>query len=109
MSAIVDNWTDYYIARTKAVLDGTWKSGDVWGGLKTKMVVMAPFTNMPDDAKKMAEATTQAIMADKLHPFQGPILKQDGKEAVKAGAVLPDGDILGMNWWVKGIEEKAPG
>jgi len=109
MSAIVDNWSDYYIRRTKALLDGTWKTGDVWGGLKTKMVMMAPFTNMSDDVKKMAEATTQAIIDGKLHPFQGPLAKQDGTQVVKPGAALPDGDILGMNWWVKGIEEKAPG
>ena len=57
LTAIVDNWAPYYIERTQAVLDGTWKSGDTWGGLGTKMVVMAPFTNMPDDVKTMAEAT----------------------------------------------------
>jgi basic membrane protein A and related proteins len=107
LSAIVDHWDDYYIARAKAVLDGTWKSEDTWGHLGT-MVLMAPFTNMPDDAKSMAEATTKAISTGKLHPFHGPIYKQDGTLAVKEGAVLPDGAILGMNWYVKGIEEKAP-
>ena len=43
---------DYYVERTKAVLDGTWKSGDTWGGLAAGMVVMAPYKNMPDDVKK---------------------------------------------------------
>jgi len=109
LSSIIDNWGDYYIGRTKAVLDGSWKSGDVWGGLGTKMVVMAPFTNMPEDVKTLAEGTYEAIAAGKLHPFQGPISKQDGTLVVKEGAVLPDPDILGMNWYVKGIDEKAPG
>jgi len=108
LSAIVDNWSDYYIQRTQAVLDGTWKSGDVWGGLGSKMVVMAPFTNMPEDVRKMAEATVADISSGKLHPFHGPLYKQDGTLVVKAGAVLPDPDILGMNWYVKGIDEKAP-
>jgi basic membrane protein A and related proteins len=109
LSSIIDNWTEYYVARTKAVLDGSWKSGDVWGGLGTKMVVMAPFTNMSDEIKQIAEATSQAIAGGKLHPFHGPISKQDGTLVVKEGAVLPDPDILGMNWYVKGIDEKAPG
>jgi basic membrane protein A len=109
LSGIVDNWSGYYIERTKAVIDGTWKSGDVWGGLGTKIVVMAPFTNMPEDVKTMAEATTQAIASGKLHPFRGPIYKPDGTLAAKDGAALPDPDILGMNWYVKGIDEKAPG
>jgi basic membrane protein A len=109
LSAIVDNWSDYYVARAKAVIDGSWKSGDVWGGLGTKMVVMAPFTNMPEDVKKMAEASTTAIAAGKLHPFHGPLYKQDGTLVVKDGDVLPDPAILGMNWYVKGIDEKPPG
>jgi basic membrane protein A and related proteins len=108
LSAIVDNWSDYYVQRTKAALAGSWRSGDVWGGLGTKMVVMAPFTNMPDDVKQMAEVTVQAIAAGKLHPFHGPLYKQDGTLVVKADAVLPDPDILGMNWYVKGIDEKPP-
>lgn len=108
LSSIIDNWAGYYIERTKAVLDGTWKSGDVWGGLGTKMVVMAPYTNMADDVKKMAQDTEAAIAGGKLHPFHGPIYKQDGTLVVKEGAVLPDPDILGMNWWVKGIDEKPP-
>src|SRR5215218_10513228 len=32
LTSIVDNWADYYMARTKAALDGTWKSEDTWGG-----------------------------------------------------------------------------
>src|SRR6202008_5005902 len=49
LTAIVDNWAPYYVQRAKDMLDGKWKSEDVWGGLKSEMVVMAPYTNMPDD------------------------------------------------------------
>ena len=55
LTSIMDNWGPYYIERVKAELDGTWKSEDFWGGLKSKIVVMAPYTNMPDDVKKLAE------------------------------------------------------
>src|SRR5215467_13290485 len=37
LTAIIDNWGPYYIERTKLQLDGKWASGDVWGGLKSKM------------------------------------------------------------------------
>jgi simple sugar transport system substrate-binding protein len=107
LSAIIDHWSDYYVERTRAVLDGSWKSGDVWGRLGT-MVQMAPFTNMPDDVLSMAKTTTAAISAGSLHPFHGPLAKQDGTPVVKQGEVLADGDILGMNWYVKGIDEKPP-
>src|ERR1700710_297309 len=110
LTSIMDNWGPYYTARVKAELDGTWKSEDIWDGLKDKMVVMAPYTNMPDDVKKAAEETEAAIKAGKLHPFKCPVVGQDGKEVeCKGGANLADGQILGMNFYVKGIDDKIPG
>jgi simple sugar transport system substrate-binding protein len=110
LTSIVDNWTPYYVERTKAVLDGTWKSGDVWGGLASKLVMMAPFTNMPDEVKKMAEATEVAIITGKLHPFKCPVIDQSGKTVeCKGGTHLADEQILSMNYFVKGVDEKLPG
>jgi simple sugar transport system substrate-binding protein len=110
LTSIMNNWGPYYIARVKAELDGTWKSEDVWDGLKEKMVVMAPYTNMPDDVKKAAEETEAAIKDGKLHPFKCPVIGQDGKEVeCKGGDKLAGGQILGMNFYVKGIDDKIPG
>jgi basic membrane protein A len=109
LTAIVDHWGDYYIQRTKAVLDGTWKSGDTWGGLDVNMVQMAPYKNMPDDVKKMAEETEAAIKTHKLNPFKCPVYGQDGKEIeCKGNGALSDEQVLGMNFYVKGIEDKIP-
>ena len=57
LTSIMDTWAPYYISRVKAELDGTWKSEDTWGGLESKMFQMAPYTNMPDDVKKLAMDT----------------------------------------------------
>jgi basic membrane protein A len=108
LTSIVDDWDGYVIGEAKAVLDGTWKSHDTWGGIKEGMVVMAPFANMPDDVKAKAEASKKAIADGTLHPFKGPVLKQDGSVAVKEGETAPDPMILGMNWYVKGIDDKLP-
>ncbi len=109
LTAIIDHWGDYYIQRTKAVLDGTWKSEDTWGGLAAKMVVMAPYKNMPDDVKKMAEETEAGIKSGKVNPFKCPIVKQDGSQVeCKGNGVLSDEQILGMNFFVKGIDDKLP-
>lgn len=108
LTSIVDDWSVYYTDRVKAVLDGTWKSDDTWGGFAAEMVLMAPYTNMPDDVAKEAAETEESIRSGQLHPFAGPIFKQDGTEAVKQGEVLSDEILLGMNWYVKGIDEKLP-
>lgn len=108
LTAIIDDWDPYYIERAKAVIDGTWKSGDVWGGLDTGMVAMAPYTNMPDDVKAIAQKVEADIISGKLHPFTGPIKDQSGAIKVKAGEIMDDGALLGMNWYVEGVEGKLP-
>jgi basic membrane protein A and related proteins len=110
LTSIIDNWAPYYIARVKAELDGSWKEEDTWGGLKSNMVVMAPFTNMPDDVKKLAEDTEAAIVDAKLFPFKCPVIDQEGKTVeCKGGDRLDDGQVLGMNFYVKGVDDKVPG
>lgn len=110
LTSIIDTWAPYYISRVKAELDGTWTSQNTWGGLDSKMFEMSPYANMPDDVKKAAEETQAAITAGKLHPFKCPVLGQDGKEIeCKGGDHLDDGQILGMNFYVKGVDDKVPG
>jgi simple sugar transport system substrate-binding protein len=109
LTAIIDDWSGYYVQRVRAALDGTWKSGDVWGGLDSGMVVMAPYKNMPDDVKKLAEETEAAIRSGKLNPFKCPVVNQDGKEVeCKGQGALSDEQVLGMNFYVKGIDDKLP-
>jgi len=110
LTAIINNWTPYYVDRIKLALDGKWATGDVWGGLNSKIVQMAPYTNMPDDVKKLAMDTEAAISGGKLHPFKCPVVDQNGKTVeCKGGANLDDGQILGMNFYIKGIDDKVPG
>src|SRR5260370_411529 len=40
LTSLVDNWGPYYIQRVTEELDGKWKSGDTWGGLKAKSFLM---------------------------------------------------------------------
>ncbi|MDX3977897.1 BMP family ABC transporter substrate-binding protein [Shinella sp.] len=108
LTAIVDTWGAYYIKRTKAVIDGTWKSEQVWDGLKDGILTMAPYTNMPDDVKKLAEEAEAKIRAGELHPFTGPIKKQDGSDWLADGAVSDDGTLLGMNFYIAGVDDQLP-
>ncbi|WP_235285110.1 BMP family ABC transporter substrate-binding protein [Thalassospira sp. HJ] len=108
LTAIVDNWDSYYVARAKAVADGTWESTDTWGGINTGMVEMAPYTNMPDDVKALAEETAAKISSGEFHPFTGPIYDQTGELRVAEGEVADDGMLLGMDWYIKGIDAELP-
>ena len=107
LTALTDEWGPYYISRVQAALDGTWKPDNVWLGIKDGAVKLAPFTNMPDDVKAMAEATEKKI-AGGWNPFTGPVSKQDGSPWLKDGEVADDGTLLGMNFYVKGVDDKLP-
>ncbi len=109
LTAAVDNWGPYYVRRVKEMLDGTYKSNEQnWDGMAEGTVAMAPFTNMPDDVKALAQKTYDDIKSGKLEPFTGPITKQDGTTVGEAGKPLPAGEILGMNYYIKGIDDKLP-
>ncbi len=72
---------------------------------------MAPYTNMPDDVKKMAMETEAAITRRRAASVQVPDRRsgrQDGRMQGRRPS-RPDGQILGMNWYVKGIDDKIPG
>lgn len=108
LTAITDTWGPYYVKRVKAVLDGTWESQATFDGLKDGILAMADYTNMPEDVSAEAMATQAAIESGELHPFTGPIFNQAGEEMAAAGVVLDDGALLGMNWYVQGIDGQVP-
>jgi simple sugar transport system substrate-binding protein len=109
LTSIIDNWGPYYVARVKAVIDGTWDSQDTWDGIKPGMVKMAAFSKrIPEDVRALAAKARDDISAGKLHPFTGPINKQDGSPWLKAGETAGDGDLVGMNFYIEGVEGSLP-
>ncbi|WP_417513169.1 BMP family ABC transporter substrate-binding protein [Minwuia sp.] len=109
LTAIIDDWSPYYVARARAALDGTWEAGDTWGGIKSGMVAFAPYGDaVPADVRKLADAARDAIALGTLHPFTGPLNRQDGSVWLKDGETASDKDLLGMNFYVEGIEGSVP-
>ena len=108
LTAIIDEWGPYYVARAKALADGTWEPIDTWKGLDSGMVEMAPYRNMSPETKYEAIALENALRSGEIHSFEGPIYNQAGELMVPEGEVADDGMLLGMNWYVKGIDGELP-
>ncbi len=109
VSSIIDNWAPYYIARTQAVMDGTWESVDTWDGIPTGMVEIGEITDaVPADVKAEAMGMIEAIRTGAYHPFTGPLNKQDGTVWLADGEVADDGTLLGMNFYLEGITDTVP-
>ncbi|SLN48877.1 Purine-binding protein precursor [Roseovarius litorisediminis] len=109
VSSIIDNWAPYYIARTQAVMDGSWQSVMTWDGISAGMVKIGEISDaVPADVKAEALALKDAIAAGTNHPFTGPLKKQDGSDWLAAGETADDGTLAGMNFYVEGIEGDIP-
>ena len=109
LSSIIDNWAPYYVQRTKDVMDGTWESIDTWHGINEGMVEIGEFSdNVPADVQAEAQAIADAISAGEYHAFTGPLNRQDGSPWLAEGETADDGTLLGMNFYVEGVEGDIP-
>ncbi|MBD3626140.1 MAG: BMP family ABC transporter substrate-binding protein [Rhodobacteraceae bacterium] len=109
VSSIIDNWAPYYIERTQAVIDGTWESVDTWHGINKGMTEIGEMTEaIPAEVRESAQAIADGIAAGEIHSFTGPINKQDGSPWLAEGETADDGTLLGMNFYVEGIEDQLP-
>jgi len=110
LTAAIYNWGPYYLRKTKAAMNGTWKTNFYYGNLKDGLVGLAPF------GKKVSK-TTQAAIASKeakllngsFYEFAGPLHDQKGRLRLKKGQRMSVRDLYAMNWLVKGVIGSAKG
>jgi simple sugar transport system substrate-binding protein len=105
--AVTHQWADYYQRRTQAALDGSWKSGNVWGGVKEGMIRVGWFgTRVPRAVQDEVLARQADIAAGRLQPFAGPVTDNAGRLVVAKGRALSDDQILTMQFLVSGVQGK---
>ena len=109
LAASILNWGVIYKKVVAEVEAGTWKTGDMWWGVKDGAVNIDNFGEaVPADVKKLAEERRDGIKAGKLHPFTGPLKDQSGKEFLAAGKTYTDAELKKMNFYVEGVEGSIP-
>ena len=107
-SAII-NWAPYYTKAVKEALDGTWKTGGVWWGVKEGAIDMVSVaSDVPADTKAKVDTIKAGLKDGSFHPWTGPIVGQDGKEVLAKGTVADDAFMGGIKFYVKGVEGKVP-
>ncbi len=106
--AVTHQWGDYYTRRARAVLDGTWSSGDVWGGVREGMIRLEAFgRNVPQAVQKEVLARQQEMAQGRLQPFAAGALDvcdNNGRVVIPKGSQLSDAQILQMNWLLEGVQ-----
>ncbi len=107
--AVTHRWGDYYTRRVQAVLDGTWRSEQVWGGVSAGFIRVEGFgRKVPEAVQREVNVRQAEMAAGKLPVFAAtkdkPVLDNEGKVAIAAGQRLSDAEILQMNWFTEGVQ-----
>jgi len=104
------NWGPYYIKATKDALEGKWATGQSWWGVKEGAIdIVSIAEDVPAEIKTKVDAVKAGLKDGTFSIWKGPIVGQDGKELVAAGAVADDKFLSGVNFYVKGVDGKVPG
>ena len=110
LTAAIYNWGPYYLRRTKAAMNGTWKSGFYYGNLKDNFVGLASYGPRVKAKTKRAIATKMAALKKgTFYEFAGPLYDQSGKLRIRKGKRMSINDLYAMNWLVKGVIGSAKG
>lgn len=104
ISGIAFTWGPLYTRFAKAVMDGTWKSENLFGGLDSDFLTIAPFgPAVTREAVRRVNAAKQAFISRQLYAFVGPLKDNRGVERVASGQIIPQQDYGRMDWLVEGI------
>ncbi len=110
LTSVVFNWDNYYTPGIERIKAGNWSSAGLpLVGLEAQLADITPISDaVPDDVKQKIDAVRAQMMEGKFHPYTGPVNKQNGEVAVADGAVIDDGGLWGMDYFVEGVIGQMP-
>ncbi len=108
LTSIVNDWGPHYTKSAEAVMAGTWKSDDFWGGLAEDTISLPISDLVPAEVKTEAEALIASIRSGEFHPFTGPIVDQAGTVRIPEGQSATTKELASMNYYVQGIKADIP-
>ncbi len=111
LASAVVNWAPYYIATTRAVLDGSWTGGSgAWWGVKEGAIdLVAIAADVPAEVQAKVDAVKAGLKDGSFVIWKGPISAANGKPLLAKDAAADDRFLSGLNVYVKGVEGTLPG
>ena len=105
------NWGPYYIKAAKEALDGSWKGNqNTWWGVKEGAIDLISISDkVPADLKAKLDTVRAGLKDGSFVIWKGPLVGNDGKEVLAAGANADDKFLGGIKFYVKGVEGTVPG
>jgi len=108
ISGVAFTWGELYTRFAKQVMEGTWKSENLLGDLRSDYLTLAPFgPAVPAEAISRINERKREFIAGKREVFQGPLRDNKGVERVKPGDAWPMRNLGKMDWLVEGVMGQA--
>jgi basic membrane protein A len=109
LASAVINWTPYYKRAIEQALNGSWHTGQTWWGVKDGAIDLVAISDkVPQATKTKIEDIKKGLKDGSFTIWKGPIKDQAGKEVLKPDEKGEDKMLLGINFYVKGVEGKLP-
>jgi simple sugar transport system substrate-binding protein len=109
LGSVEINWGPYYVKAVKDVLENTWKSEAFLWGMKEGCIDLVSVSDkVPRDVKAHLEQLRAGMRDGSFAPWTGPIADSTGKEVVKSGERATDPFLLGIDFYVAGVEGAPP-
>jgi basic membrane protein A len=109
LASAVIHWAPYYEKAVQEQLDGSWKTGQTWWGVKEGAIELASISEqVPAAARARVAEVSSGLKAGTFAIWKGPIVDQSGKSHLEAGQTADDAFLSKIDFYVKGVEGKLP-
>lgn len=115
LALIQFDWGRFYQSLVRRVLDGSWKRESqgsraisYWWGINQKTVDVLCSRRLPAGTRRLAGVLRDAIRAERLDPFYGVLMNQQGHVVYGDDGPMPAQQILTMNWLSSYVEGSIP-
>jgi basic membrane protein A and related proteins len=114
------HWGVFYEKLVRAIISGSWKvvvesldaGSDLlhfWWGMDTGIVdIFYSLTHLPRETQMLVDFMRKMIIRNEFQIFRGPIYDQSGKLQISEEIVATHDTIMGMDWFVEGVEGDIP-
>lgn len=104
VTGVAYTWGPLYTRLVQSVMDGTWKSEHIRGGMETDFLTLANFgPAVSEETKKLIEESKAAIVKGDLKIFAGPISDNEGNVKIAEGEVGGIELLDTTDWLVAGV------
>ena len=109
LTASTYDWGPYELAKIQAVIDGKWISGDYYGNLSDNFISIANYgSKVTQETKDLIASERERLTQAPSAEFTGPITAQDGTVKIAEGALPTYGELMSMDYQIKGITTDLP-